>query len=74
MFIWYAITFLTSFDISFDFEMERKTKKSLSYFKKEKKKKLIRVTGYRTRTIRSTSQPLCYRDTLVTWAQTDFAY
>ena len=36
MFIWYAITFLIYFDISFDFEMKRKKKKA--YLLQEKKK------------------------------------
>ena len=38
-FIWYAITFLIYFDISFDFEMKRKNTKKLYYFKKKKRKK-----------------------------------
>ena len=40
MFIWYAITFLIYFDISFDFEMKRKTKKKL-LFQEEKKGKKV---------------------------------
>ena len=41
MFMWYTITFLIYFDISFDFEMKRKkNRKKLLISKREKKKKL----------------------------------
>ena len=41
MFMWYTITFLIYFDISFDFEMKRKKKqKKFTYFKERKKEKI----------------------------------
>ena len=36
-FIWYAITFLIYFDISFDFEMKRKKQKKTLLLQEEKK-------------------------------------
>ena len=35
----HALTFLISFDISFDFEMKREKEKKFTYFKKKRKKK-----------------------------------
>ena len=40
MFMWYTITFLIYFDISFDFEMKRKKQKEFIYFQKKKKEKM----------------------------------
>ena len=40
MFIWYAITFLIYFDISFDFEMKRKKKKAYLLQEEKKRKNL----------------------------------
>ena len=39
MFIWYAITFVIYFDMSFDFEMKRKKNKKTLLLQEEKKVK-----------------------------------
>ena len=46
MFIWYAITFVIYFDMSFDFEMKRKKKqKNFITSRRKKSKKKVRFAS-----------------------------